>query len=146
MVYVDEIRIPTGKYVPKCFVPGYCHLTADTLDELHEFAKRIGLKQEWFQNHRVPHYDLTAYRLGMALAAGAKFIPAREQAWMRRSFSWLEFKENYPCDDAYCKWCGNYLGAFGIDFIEREIEYHNNDCAAITHLRKYIMRRNSRQV
>ncbi len=34
------------------------HLMADTLDELHAEAKRIGLKPEWFQGHpRHPHYD-----------------------------------------------------------------------------------------
>lgn len=35
------------------------HLMSDNLDELHEFAKRIGLQTRWFQsNPRHPHYDL----------------------------------------------------------------------------------------
>lgn len=35
------------------------HLAADTLDELHLFAGKVGLKREWFQNHpKHPHYDV----------------------------------------------------------------------------------------
>lgn len=30
------------------------HLTADTLDELHAFAARLGLKRVWFQDKYVP--------------------------------------------------------------------------------------------
>lgn len=48
-----------------------CHLLADTLDELHAFAKKIGLKRSWFQNGSAPHYDLTASRRSEAVRAGA---------------------------------------------------------------------------
>jgi len=36
------------------------HLASDeSLDELHAFAKSVGLKREWFQDHpRHPHYDV----------------------------------------------------------------------------------------
>lgn len=35
------------------------HLISDCdLGELHQFAKRVGLKREWFQDKRVPHYDV----------------------------------------------------------------------------------------
>jgi hypothetical protein len=37
------------------------HLATDSgdLDELHDFARRIGLRRSWFQDHRtVSHYDL----------------------------------------------------------------------------------------
>jgi hypothetical protein len=37
------------------------HLVSDqSIDELHRFAnsRRIGLKREWFQDHRYPHYDV----------------------------------------------------------------------------------------
>jgi hypothetical protein len=35
------------------------HLMANDLDELHSFAKSIGLQRRWFQNRlRHPHYDL----------------------------------------------------------------------------------------
>ncbi|GAH44695.1 unnamed protein product [marine sediment metagenome] len=40
------------------------HLVGDTLQELHDFAKFIGLKREWFQDHpRHPHYDITTSRM-----------------------------------------------------------------------------------
>lgn len=49
-----------------------CHLVADTLDELHAMAKRIGLRREWFQDAKsVKHYDLTPRRRAAAVAAGA---------------------------------------------------------------------------
>jgi hypothetical protein len=37
------------------------HLIADSLDELHEFAKKVGLHQTWFQTPPKasnPHYDV----------------------------------------------------------------------------------------
>lgn len=55
-----------------------CHLIADTLNELHEFAERLGLKRNWFQNKRVPHYDLTKNKRYQAVRLGAKEI-TREQ-------------------------------------------------------------------
>jgi hypothetical protein len=49
-----------------------CHLFADTLDELHELAAKIGLKREWFQGSgRLDHYDLNAAMRVRAVAAGA---------------------------------------------------------------------------
>ena len=53
------------------------HLTADTLDELHQFAKSIGLKREWFQDHRHPHYDLKGSKRRAAIDAGAKLVGVR---------------------------------------------------------------------
>ncbi|MDP2665206.1 MAG: DUF4031 domain-containing protein [bacterium] len=49
-----------------------CHLWGDSTEELHAFAKHIGLRLSWFQNHdRLPHYDLTPNRRVIALRAGA---------------------------------------------------------------------------
>ena len=54
------------------------HLTADSLDELHEFASKIGLKRSWFQNHLHPHYyNLPGSKLNDAIIAGAQMIPTR---------------------------------------------------------------------
>lgn len=80
-VYVDEIRRWPHARPP--FHRGSCHLTADTLEELHAFAKRIGMKREWFQDGRVPHYDLTPGRRAEAKLAGAVFVSAKEQARRR---------------------------------------------------------------
>jgi hypothetical protein len=61
-----------------------CHLTTDgDIAELHTFAAKIGLRQEWCQHVHNPllaHYDLTPTKRMQALAMGATFIPGREQA------------------------------------------------------------------
>jgi hypothetical protein len=64
-VYVDDERIPwRGK--------AWCHLVADSLSELHEFANRLGLKPEWFQSQsKYPHYDVTVPVRDRALGLGA---------------------------------------------------------------------------
>jgi hypothetical protein len=59
--------------------------TDDTLDELHAFAARIGLRREWFQGTTFPHYDLTAAKRDEAMVAGAVFVTARKQAIARRA-------------------------------------------------------------
>lgn len=52
-----------------------CHMYGDDLEELHAFARRIGLKRAWFQgppkHDRLPHYDLNASRRVAAVRAGA---------------------------------------------------------------------------
>lgn len=81
-VYVDEFR----RYGPtkiRCFKAGSCHMTADTLDELHLMALLVGLRREWFQDAGVPHYDLTRSRRAHAISLGAVFVPAKEQARKR---------------------------------------------------------------
>lgn len=72
-VYVDSEGIPwQGR--------AWCHLVADTLEELHNFAQQLGLKRHWFQDRSFyPHYDVTmpvrqrALRLG-AISADRKTI------------------------------------------------------------------------
>ena len=69
-VYVDRLR-----HYPRTASWRFgraCHLMADSLDELHAFAARIGLRREWFQDHAtLAHYDLTATRRAAAIRAGA---------------------------------------------------------------------------
>lgn len=63
------------------------HLISDTsLEELHEFAERLGLRREWFQNHpRHPHYDLTTHRIRKkAYALGTKLIRPKDLAFIVR--------------------------------------------------------------
>lgn len=51
----------------------------DDLTELHEFALKIGLKREWFQDHRsVPHYDIVPSKRKKALALGAVAVSSSE--------------------------------------------------------------------
>src|ERR1700749_5064143 len=69
-------------YVDNAFVVGGWgrwtgggHLQADTSDELHEFATRLGLRREWFQckpgRPENDHYDLGRKGRERALELGA---------------------------------------------------------------------------
>jgi hypothetical protein len=65
-VYVDQFpESGWGKW------NGGGHMLANDLDALHAMADRIGLRRSWFQDKRHPHYDLTASKRRLALAAGA---------------------------------------------------------------------------
>jgi hypothetical protein len=54
------------------------HLVAYSLDELHEFAAKIGMPITWFQDKKKPHYDLFGRKKGAAIKAGAKVISTKE--------------------------------------------------------------------
>lgn len=63
-----------------------CHLFTDgPIEGLHTFAKSIGLERDWFQDERIPHYDLTESRRERAIAAGAIPLTRREAVavWAR---------------------------------------------------------------
>jgi hypothetical protein len=83
-IMVDELR-HWGPTKLHCFRNGSCHLTTDgDPEELHRFARRLGLRREWFQPDALhPHYDLTPDRRRRALEMGAVFVPSREQAQQR---------------------------------------------------------------
>lgn len=55
------------------------HLVSDSsLEELHEFAERLGLRREWLHLKSVPHYDLTGKHYELALERGAILVSSRE--------------------------------------------------------------------
>lgn len=64
-VYVDNVRIHwRGRQ--------WCHLVADSMEELHAFAWRLGLKRSWFQaTASYPHYDVTVLARERSLELGA---------------------------------------------------------------------------
>ena len=64
-IYVDNEQIAwRGKT--------WCHLVADSLEELHAFALELGLRRAWFQDQAsYPHYDVTVSVRERALAMGA---------------------------------------------------------------------------
>lgn len=64
-VYVDVLRDWGWRLGPSC------HLIADSNEELHAFAARIGLRRSWFQTTRDPHYDLTVSKRALAVELGA---------------------------------------------------------------------------
>lgn len=70
-VYVDNARLPYGRMV-------MCHMTADTLEELHEMAARIGIRRKWFQNKSIPHYDICLSKRALAVKMGAVEETSRE--------------------------------------------------------------------
>lgn len=55
------------------------HLVSDKdVPELHMFARRLGLKLEWFQEGRIPHYDIFGRVAMNAAEAGIEFVSTRE--------------------------------------------------------------------
>ena len=71
-VYVDALRDYGWRHGPSC------HLIADTVEELIEFALAMGLRREWFQSKSTPHFDLTAGGREQAVAMGAVELDRRE--------------------------------------------------------------------
>lgn len=68
-VYVDKATNGYGRMV-------MCHMVADTPDELHAMADRIGVARKWFQDPRTmnvstPHYDICKSKRALAVTAGA---------------------------------------------------------------------------
>lgn len=81
-VYVDEIR----DYTRVAKMRGlrhthWCHLTADTEQELHAFATRLGLRRSWFQKKSETdyrwHYDIVPSKRAHALRLGAVEVDRR---------------------------------------------------------------------
>lgn len=70
-VYIDQY--PDWLGVPRKWVGGG-HLFASDLAELHAFARRLGLRREWFQGTGFPHYDLTANKRRQAIERGATVL------------------------------------------------------------------------
>lgn len=62
------------------------HLVADTLDELHAMAQRLGLKRSWFQVSRsgMPHYDICQTKREQAIRFGAVEIDRRKMVELVR--------------------------------------------------------------
>jgi len=47
-------------------------MIADSIDELHSMADKIGVARKWFQNKRIPHYDICQSKRALAVKLGAK--------------------------------------------------------------------------
>ncbi len=76
-VYVDAARARFGRMI-------MCHMIADTDDELHAMAERIGVSRRWHQappKHR-SHYDIALSKRALAIAAGAVAITWRQTGMM----------------------------------------------------------------
>lgn len=90
MIYVDPLmwhgwRV-RGRQIKSC------HLFTDgEIEELHLFAEKIGMRRAWFQNSRIPHYDLTPQRRRVAVAAGAKELTREKTVEMWRKIQGVLF-------------------------------------------------------
>ena len=83
-------------YVDELFIRGLwrygasSHLLPDdprdpkSIQELHDFAVRIGLRRDWFQEGRWPHYDCARRIRGLAVKAGAVEIRTIDYIRARR--------------------------------------------------------------
>ena len=75
-VYVDNARLPFGRMI-------MCHMIADTDQELHDMADKIGIARKWFQGppkHRHAHYDICLSKRKLAVEYGAVELSWRELA------------------------------------------------------------------
>lgn len=73
-VYVDRLRDYGWRHGPSC------HLIADSVSELMEFAAQMGLRPEWFQPKSSPHFDLTEEGREIAIRLGAVELNQRQMA------------------------------------------------------------------
>lgn len=94
-IYVDEPRgyLPSQiKGQARLYGDVWCHMATDgPIQELHDFARSIGLQRSWFQNHAtVPHYDLTPGYRDRAIKAGAEVVRRREL--VKRCSLFLRFR------------------------------------------------------
>lgn len=82
-VYVDDakIRAQVGRWNTQ-----WSHMFADTKEELHEFAAKLGLKRAWFQDkpNGLWHYDVTESKRQLAIRMGVTQCTWREAVEIMR--------------------------------------------------------------
>jgi len=82
MIYVDDMsRLAVARGGSRRARWSHMFTDQDSQEELHEFAARLGLRREWFQNERWLethpwrcHYDVTDTVRARALQLGAEPI------------------------------------------------------------------------
>lgn len=77
-VYVDDFDAPYGRMI-------MCHMIADTDDELHLMADRLGINRKWHQSPPKAsnsHYDIAKSKKALAISFGAIEITDRQAAMM----------------------------------------------------------------
>lgn len=97
-VYVDNMRAQFGRMV-------MCHMIADTDEELHAMADRIGVARRWHQKAGTSrsHYDIALSKRAQAVSSGAVEITWKQTACMcarRRSTGFLGVPDDA---EAWCR-------------------------------------------
>jgi hypothetical protein len=92
------IYIDPPKYYPNCKLPykHWSHMATNQADltELHNMAQAIGLKRDWFQQHKtLPHYDITPNKIDLAVQHGA--IVVDHETLVRKCSSIFKARENH---------------------------------------------------
>jgi Protein of unknown function (DUF4031) len=67
-----------------------CHMLADTEEEMHAMADKIGIQRKWYQGD---HYDICMAKRDLALAAGAREVSSRYFPEVRRRLRWAKAAE-----------------------------------------------------
>lgn len=77
MIYVDAAtwkKSPNGR-------KSYAHMVADSVEELREFAVKIGVKPHFWhksgRNGELSHFDITSDQHAVALENGASLVDTR---------------------------------------------------------------------
>ena len=91
-VYVDKLRDYGWHRGPSC------HLIADSVEELIDFAVAMGLRREWYQPKSSPHFDLTAGAREAAVRHGAIEIDQRELVKKLRELRQKSLQSSVKCD------------------------------------------------
>ena len=90
MIYIDSLKACTPKKGWRW--TSSCHMFADSVEELHEFASKIGMNRTWFQAKKLPHYDLTANRRQLALRMGAVEV---DTSWVKQRIKATKLGEGH---------------------------------------------------
>lgn len=72
-VYIDDYSAKYRRMI-------MCHMVADTEDELHAMADKIGINRAWYQSD---HYDVCLSKKNQAIKCGAVPITWRVMGKMR---------------------------------------------------------------
>lgn len=86
-VYVDRLAQRGMRYRGQTVRS--CHLLADTDEEPHTFAARLGMQRRWAHQGSALHYDLMAGKRALAVRLGAQEVSDGELVdLVRRKRGW----------------------------------------------------------
>jgi len=70
-----------------------CHVVSDrSLGELYAFANRVGLRAEWFQWRRIPHYDILGDEIAQRVIEHGEVEVVKIRELVKRAVRWAETK------------------------------------------------------